>query len=325
MQVLSYSQLNKVLRENDFFIIDRNVFKLHSEQFDFIKSKKVIFVDNPEESKSVSRFESISLELLKMGFQRNQTLIVIGGGATTDLGGFVASTLMRGVSWVAVPSTLLGMIDAAIGGKVGVNTAFGKNLIGSFHLPKDILICNDFLKTLPVEEYQSGLGELVKYYFLSEEVKKNIELKKPMIDIVLSCAKFKQEIVDLDFKECGKRENLNFGHTFGHGIEKSNKLSHGLAVLKGIETNIKLFSPSLIIEFKKVCELLEIKVPENLKMSKTEFFSYLGFDKKNTVQNKIAFITLMNLFELKKIDLNLVELIHLMEINEIDQDYFSKD
>lgn len=182
----------------------------------------------------------------KMDFTRSDAIIGFGGGSTTDLAGFVASTWLRGISYIAIPTTLLGMVDAAVGGKTGINTAEGKNLVGAFYAPKAVICDLNTLETLPRIELVSGFGEVAKYGFISDE--RILELLESDLEkatdvnssefreIVERCIAVKAKVVSADFKEAGEREILNYGHTLGHAIELVEKFQwrHGAAVSVGM-------------------------------------------------------------------------------------------
>ena len=185
------------------------------------------------------------------GFTRSDALVTVGGGATTDLGGFVAATWLRGVRVVHVPTTLLGMVDAAIGGKTGINTSSGKNLVGSFHEPAGVLCDLDLLASLPEAELRSGLGEVVKCGFIADpEIVRIVETASPddlipgssmLRDLVERAVRVKADVVAGDLRESGGsdghpgREVLNYGHTMGHAVEQASgyALRHGEAVAIG--------------------------------------------------------------------------------------------
>jgi 3-dehydroquinate synthase len=185
------------------------------------------------------------------GFTRSDAVVTFGGGATTDLGGFVAATWLRGVRVVHVPTTLLAMVDAAVGGKTGINTAAGKNLVGSFHEPAGVLVDLDTLLTLPREELVAGMGEVIKCGFIADPVILDLVEADPaaatdpagqvLPDLVERAIRVKVEVVAADLKETGGshghpgREVLNYGHTMAHAIERSENyaIRHGEAVALG--------------------------------------------------------------------------------------------
>lgn len=177
-------------------------------------------------------------------FHRNDAVIGLGGGATTDLAGFVAASWLRGVRSILIPTTLLGMVDAAIGGKTGVNTAEGKNLVGAFHLPHRVIIDLDTLETLPRNDLVAGMAEVAKYGFISDpwilDALKDpaaLDAKSDLIEeLVRRSVAIKQRVTEADFKEAGEREFLNYGHTLGHAIEHAEryKWRHGAAISIGM-------------------------------------------------------------------------------------------
>ncbi len=179
-------------------------------------------------------------------FTRTDVVVGFGGGAATDLAGFVAATWLRGVSLIQVPTTLLGMVDAAVGGKTGINTAEGKNLVGSFYAPTAVFCDLDTLQTLPRNELLAGFGEVVKYGFIAdEEILRLLETRLEeatdvtsdvFSEIVERCIAIKARVVSEDFKEAALREILNYGHTLGHAIELAERYSwrHGAAISVGM-------------------------------------------------------------------------------------------
>lgn len=178
-------------------------------------------------------------------FHRNDAVIGLGGGSTTDLAGFVGGTWLRGVRTYLIPTTLLGMVDAAIGGKTGVNTQEGKNLVGVFHLPTKVFIDLDTLETLPRNDLIAGMSELVKYGFISAPEILDIVLSDDAAtdtssevfeDLVRRSVSIKERVTTEDFRESGQREFLNYGHTLGHAIEHAEryKWRHGAAISIGM-------------------------------------------------------------------------------------------
>ena len=179
-------------------------------------------------------------------FTRSDAVIGFGGGSTTDLAGFVAATWLRGVKLIQVPTTLLAMVDAAIGGKTGINTAEGKNLVGSFYAPSAVIIDLDTLESLPQNEILAGFGEVVKYGFIADErilelIEEDVKLATDsksdvFAELIERSVAIKARVVGEDFKESGLREILNYGHTLGHAIELAEryKWRHGAAVAIGM-------------------------------------------------------------------------------------------
>ncbi|QIB46905.1 3-dehydroquinate synthase [Streptomyces aureoverticillatus] len=203
-------------------------------------------VPNAEEAKTAEVAAYCWKALGQSGFTRTDVIVGVGGGATTDLAGFVAATWLRGVRWIAVPTTVLGMVDAAVGGKTGVNTAEGKNLVGSFHPPAGVLCDLAALDSLPVHDYVSGLAEIIKAGFIADPAILDLIEADPeaartpagphTAELIERSIKVKAEVVSGDLKESGLREILNYGHTLAHAIEKNEryKWRHGAAVAVGM-------------------------------------------------------------------------------------------
>ncbi|MFJ8661515.1 3-dehydroquinate synthase [Streptomyces sp. NPDC093795] len=205
-----------------------------------------IQVPNAEEAKTIEVAAYCWKALGQTGFTRSDVIVGVGGGATTDLAGFVAATWLRGVRWIAVPTTVLAMVDAAVGGKTGINTAEGKNLVGSFHPPAGVLCDLAALDSLPVHDYVSGLAEIIKAGFIVDPVILDLIEEDPQAartpagphtaELLVRSIKVKAEVVSGDLKESGRREILNYGHTLAHAIEKNEryKWRHGAAVSVGM-------------------------------------------------------------------------------------------
>lgn len=201
-------------------------------------------VPNGEDSKRIEVAAFCWGILGKADFHRNDAVIGLGGGATTDLAGFVAATWLRGIRSILIPTTLLGMVDAAIGGKTGVNTAEGKNLVGAFHLPHKVIIDLDTLETLPRNDLLAGMAEVAKYGFVYDpwilEALNDKASVDPKSDLILELVKrsvaIKERVTEGDFREFGEREFLNYGHTLGHAIEHAEryKWRHGAAISIGM-------------------------------------------------------------------------------------------
>ncbi|MEU4081678.1 3-dehydroquinate synthase [Streptomyces venezuelae] len=203
-------------------------------------------VPNAEEAKTAEVAAYCWKALGQTGFTRSDVIVGVGGGATTDLAGFVAATWLRGVRWIAVPTTVLAMVDAAVGGKTGINTAEGKNLVGAFHPPAGVLCDLAALDSLPVHDYVSGLAEIIKAGFIVDPVILDLIEEDPQAartpagphtaELLVRSIKVKAEVVSGDLKESGRREILNYGHTLAHAIEKNEryKWRHGAAVSVGM-------------------------------------------------------------------------------------------
>ena len=249
----------KIVKKNSinfkqcFIVADINVPKKNILRIkkSLIKKKPYVhFFKANEINKNFNSVNKILEILLNKNFSREDCLISVGGGITGDIGGFAASLFKRGLKFINIPTTLLAQADSSIGGKTGVNTKYGKNLIGSFYQPNLVISDIQFLKTLPRREITCGYGEILKhslianksfYNFLDKNNKKILNLSPLFIKkaIYESC-KIKKDIVEKDENENGIRKILNFGHTFAHAYEASlnysKKLNHGEAVILGIKT-----------------------------------------------------------------------------------------
>ncbi|WP_299540960.1 3-dehydroquinate synthase [uncultured Streptomyces sp.] len=205
-----------------------------------------IQLPNAEEAKTVEVAAYCWKALGQTGFTRTDVIVGVGGGATTDVAGFVAASWLRGVRWIAVPTTVLGMVDAAVGGKTGINTAEGKNLVGAFHPPAGVLCDLAALDSLPVHDYVSGMAEIIKAGFIADPVILDLVESDPQAartpagphtaELIERSIRVKAEVVSGDLKESGRREILNYGHTLAHAIEKNEryKWRHGAAVSVGM-------------------------------------------------------------------------------------------
>ena len=299
-QVEKIQSLSEIIIPKDpvrYFVVDA---ALKNKEF---PDKRTVYINSPEDTKTWTGAERLIEELLKLGIEPQSTLIGVGGGAISDLAGFVASILFRGIKFEVVPSTLLAMVDASIGGKNSLNTGYSKNTVGSIHLPQKIWIYLEFLNSLPQTEMLSGSGEILKYFLLSETVK---DLKdNDLEDIIFACINFKNSIVEKDLYDQGERRLLNFGHTLGHAFEKELKLPHGLAVVLGLYFEVKLYSPDYLKEFLELTESLDLETFKEvlIPFSKEEFFKKIFLDKKKNNQGVDLVILGKDRNRLKKIPL----------------------
>jgi 3-dehydroquinate synthase len=242
------SVLNELgLPERRFVVSSPLVWKLHGERFAAAANAEPILVPDGERAKHLRTVARVYDALIASNADRASTLITFGGGVIGDLAGFAASTYLRGISLVQVPTTLLAQVDASIGGKVGVNHVLGKNLIGAFYQPHAVVIDPSVLSTLPRREFRAGLYEVVKYGMTSssslfERIRRDrdaIFKREPaaLTDIIAESCRIKAEIVSGDERESGSRRILNFGHTAGHALEavtKYRRYRHGEAVGYGM-------------------------------------------------------------------------------------------
>jgi 3-dehydroquinate synthase len=201
-----------------------------------------------EAQKTRENWARLTDEMLAAGFGRDTTIIAIGGGVVGDLAGFVAATFMRGVPYIQVPTSLLAMIDASVGGKTGVDTPAGKNLVGAFHQPAAVVADTTVLSSLPIEQLRAGIAEAIKHGVIADEeyfarveslagTLRSIDVASPaVLDLVARSVEIKADVVRRDEREDGIRKTLNFGHTVGHAIELASgyRLLHGEAVAMGM-------------------------------------------------------------------------------------------
>ncbi len=271
-------------------------------------------VPDGEACKSTDWLIRIWEHLQERKFDRRDTIVALGGGSVTDLAGFAASTYLRGLNLVLVPTSLLGMVDAAIGGKTGINLQAGKNLAGTFFFPKAVLADQELLSTLPENQFKSGIGEIIKYGMIEDTVAKTTDYElgpKRMLDvldaslghalehddpglsgIISSCIKMKLFVVAKDPQEANLRRILNLGHTIGHAIETLSdyKVSHGEAVGIGLFLDTKYSVKQKRIDksaLDKVEELLakaglSTSIPSGI--SKEKVVTVMGSDKKRDGQ-----------------------------------------
>jgi len=287
-----------------FAVTTEDVWNLHGS---LIRADKVLFFSGGETRKRLSEVELLAEEMLAAGADRSSVVIAFGGGIVNDVGGFLAAIFMRGVPVIQVPTTLLAQVDAAVGGKTGVNLVSGKNLLGSFHQPLAVLIDPALLGTLPEREYRSGLYEIIKcgiirdakLFRLFDECAPAVLAQEPdAVDHIISEAvRIKAEVVSADEKEGDLRRILNFGHTVGHALEAETqyrRFLHGEAVAFGMRAATALA--------ERTCDLAAAEreaierviqrygpIPSLDGIQASRLASRLSADKK-TVQGKVHFV-----------------------------------
>jgi 3-dehydroquinate synthase len=266
-----------------------------------------IIVPGDESAKNIRHAEEVWTKMVQMGCDRSSILLALGGGVVGDLGGFVASTYMRGIPFIQVPTTLLAMVDSAIGGKTAVNLAAGKNLVGAIYQPKAVLVDPVFLETLPQRNVISSLAEAVKYGFIRDasifdtfETRYDdlVGLKDQglLSEIIAKSCNIKAQIVSNDQFELGERKLLNYGHTIGHAFETIQEyggLYHGEAVLYGMKcanyiSNKKGFLSNELYS-RAQAVLNRFDLPELGAVSPERVLEIVAHDKKN-INGKLSFI-----------------------------------
>ena len=318
-------EINKIQTDTVLIIADHQVWSLYSKDIllEKIENKKVLFwkAADGEKVKNITDFQNAIEFFLEKGIHRNAHLIVIGGGATSDFGGFVAATILRGIHWSIIPTTLLSMVDASIGGKVAINSKSGKNLLGAFHLPDNVWICPKFLETLPEVEKNSGMGEVLKYCFLDYSIYDLVIRKTEMSNIIDECAKFKEKLTKEDLKEVGVRKMLNLGHTFGHAIEFIYNIPHGESVMWGIALLFKLFGTEKnlndIAALKKALEIPGDHAPWfNKEFPIDKIMMYLSKDKKISALSSIDLVLIKDIGNVEVITKSFDEIQATMEASK---------
>ena len=313
------------------FVLKRKVILIHDDYFSFnnMKNKQfitffetikklsvsvnLIGIPGGDKSKNISKLDYILEKSLSFEIDRSSLIIAFGGGVVGDIAGFAASILLRGIDFIQIPTTLLAQVDSSVGGKTGINSSEGKNLIGSFHQPIAVIADLDILKTLPRRQFLAGLVEVIKYGLIYDvDFFNTIENNyKDILDydqlklnqVVSKSCEIKSLIIKNDEKENGKRALLNLGHTFGHAIESfgnyDGTIIHGEAVSIGICLAFKLSSKMgycpqnetdrVVNFFKKLTLPTSLHEVQNLSITSTEMLNKFKYDKKNK-NNQLTFI-----------------------------------
>ena len=336
------NKLKTILKENFInfnqclVIADKNVpKKLIDKVLNSLPKKNISlhYFNSSEKNKNQKNVNNILSILLSKNFNRNDCVISVGGGITGDISGFAASMFKRGLRFINIPTTLLSQVDSSIGGKTGINSKYGKNLIGSFYQPSLVISDIIFLKSLPKREIVCGYGEILKHAIIADKKFFNfldingsqiLNLESPLIEkaIFKSCS-IKKRVVEADEKEMGIRKILNFGHTFAHAYEAtlgySKKLNHGEAVILGIKTASKFSLSKNILDIKEFHlienHLNKLNLPRRINKifsikNLNKILSFMKKDKKNNT-NKISLVLLKKIgspiykiqFDEKKISL----------------------
>ena len=316
----SHLKKNSIDFNQCLLIVDRKIpINMISKITKSLRRKKIFkfSFDANEKNKNLITINKILNILLSKNFSRLDCIISIGGGITGDVGGFAASLYKRGLKFINIPTTLLSQVDSSVGGKTGVNTKEGKNLVGSFYQPKLVISDTEFLKSLPKREIICGYGEILKhslildkvfYKYLDNNSLNILKLESPFIEkAILKSCDIKKVIVEKDEKEKGIRKILNFGHTFAHAYEASlgysKKLNHGEAVILGIVSALKFSLDIKLLKLKEynhvMKHIVRLKLPSNIRnyflpRNLTTILNFMSKDKKNITEK-------INLILIKKI------------------------
>jgi len=273
---------NETLNRTNYIITDSNVARIYSN---LLKNKKVIVIPAGEESKSIENYKDLTRKLTDC-----EEITAFGGGVVGDLAGFVAATLRRGIKLTQVPTTLLAMVDASIGGKNGINLENRKNYLGTIYQPESVKIDPDVLRTLPEKEIANGVAEMIKYgaikeeYFLEKMQNKFSIDDEDLEEIIAKAADTKKYFIERDERDENIRHALNFGHTIGHALELEYSISHGEAVSIGMTYESLLFldenKTNKIITALRANNL-PTKLPENANIDK--IINLMKTDKKGAL------------------------------------------
>jgi 3-dehydroquinate synthase len=317
--VYNQKSLNELINENyevnDFIVIDRNVYNLDINCLSKIDSKYYYIFDANEDNKNMESVLTIIDLLFDVKFNKKNKVLVIGGGITQDVTGFVCAIYKRGLKWVLIPTTLLSMTDSCIGGKVGVNR-ISKNMLALFYAPNRVIVSDYFLKSLKYDDIISGVGEALKLSLIGggdtyQYFQKNYE-KLDYINLIKMSTSVKKLVIEYDELEANERRVLNYGHTFGHALEYASNyfIPHGIAVVFGMYIINKLFYKN---KYEELNQSMIKMIPEKFKkinISYNVFINSVLNDKKNDGDN-VCFIILDEIGESKFI---------FKKINEINAD-----
>jgi|TARA_B100000073_G_scaffold71897_2_gene53608 3-dehydroquinate synthase len=306
---------------NSLIIVDEALDKLNLHTLSDLQTK---YFKVSEDTKNLNAIEAIWDIMFSSNLNRSSEVIIIGGGVLLDLAAFAASTFKRGISFTLIPSTLLAMVDASHGGKNGFNNNYGKNQIGTFNLPNNVIICSELLSTLDDRDYKDGLVELIKHgligskeifnqLVISDDIKVDFETIKKGIQI-------KTDIVEEDFLENGKRKYLNFGHTIGHLIEHDSNfnLSHGQAVAIGINYELELskrhfgLSQEVVDNYNLFLKKINFSNSYEFINNINDLIKILEDDKKST-EDSIDIVLLSDISEPNLINLSFGEILEVVQ------------
>ena len=288
--------------QKNFVLTDTNVYALYPDFFQrYFDGVEIFVLTAGEENKNFQSLYAILEAMSGAGLLRTSKLFAVGGGVVGDIGGLAAALYMRGIQCVQIPTTLLSQVDSSVGGKTAVDLNGVKNLVGAFYQPQEVLVDPTFLKTLPMREIKCGIGEIVKYAALNEDIfdilSTQEKLDEPtfLTSLIEKCIRHKAKVVEADEKETGERKSLNVGHTTGHAIELSTSLSHGESVLYGmfLETQIAInqgvcekdYGEKLLAIIQKALAIAPLSSPDFSSIATDA--QRAKADKKNTGNNEI--------------------------------------
>lgn len=287
-----YDSIISIYNPNDVIFVDKNVtLPVLPKDFNIVK------LSISESTKSFENIPNI-IDNLPIGFNKTNKLIAIGGGITQDIVSFVSSILFRGVDWVFFPTTLLAQGDSCIGGKTSINYKNSKNQLGGFYPPQQIFINPNFIKTLPLKDVTSGLGEMLHFYLTSsrKDYKYFLDNKSQLDLLIKRCLEIKKHFIEIDEFDRGERLLLNYGHTFGHAIEGATQynIPHGIAVSLGMDiANFISWKLGYLSgkDYLDIKEILKEIYRDNKVPTPTKMVPFLKKDKKNTTDQLTCVLT----------------------------------
>ena len=325
----AFKQLNKIVDQKKAILItDENVFKAHKSK---LKGWNVITIKAGEQYKIQPTADAIVEQLIAFQADRSSVLVGVGGGVITDLTGYVASIYMRGIQFGFVPTSLLAMVDASIGGKNGVDVGEYKNMVGVIRQPSFLFYDSDFLSTLPEEEWSNGFAEIIKHASildsalfkrLAKMTLAQLQADKKLKDaIVRKNVEIKSSVVKRDEFEKGDRRLLNFGHTLGHALETQYELSHGQAIALGMV--FACWLSNKLLGFKSELDveqlLVQYGLPTRAVFDVDRVFEIFKMDKKRDTKN-MRFVLLSAIGKARIVELPLTELKkHLVAFNKLNK------
>jgi len=318
----SFNQLDELVdKQKTIVLTDRNVFEAHQEKF---IGWELIVIEPGEEHKIQSTVDEVIKLMIEMEADRSTTLVGVGGGVITDLAGYIASVFMRGISFGFVPTTLLGMVDASVGGKNGIDVGVYKNMVGVIRQPKFLFYDYSFLSTLPENVWSDGFAEIIKHACIKDAVAFK-QLEKEDIDSIRNQSNvlgaliqrnvlLKTQVVQNDEFEKGERKLLNFGHTLGHAIETQYALTHGQAVAIGMSYALKLSEQITgFQDSEKVRAVInQYRLPIKGDFDVKKVLDILKMDKKRVDKN-------MNFILLEKIGKGVIQSIPMVQLTKMVQ------
>jgi 3-dehydroquinate synthetase len=312
----SLRELATLYDGNLIFVVDEKLKQYFSASLGKLERDYPLwYAPEGENCKQLEHVGRCSHFFLEQNIHRKTHLVAIGGGATSDFAGFVASIMLRGLDWSVIPTTLLAMIDASIGGKTGINSKLGKNLLGRFHHPQNIYVDFGLLSTLSQRELNSGLGEMLKYCMLDKKIYDLVIHKAPMGDLIKACMNYKNQVIQRDFHELGERKYLNLGHSVGHALESCCGLVHGEAVALGLEFIMSFYAEdSLKVNFLKLKNRLMGQL-KRADFRSSDLIEYIKRDKKRQQGDLIELVCL------EDIGRPYLKLVKLSEIEKYLEDF----